>query len=250
MSEMVLQPRSVGHAVRRRLDTHRAKAAARALLAILSLTVCLFAASADGSVGDAALAQAAVTARQAIVLMSACDTPAAGAKGPTCRFATAWSPVPHLFITAAHALRGHLSVILSTRTRGDHVATVALLDSAHDLAVLRSDLDLPSLDQARDAGDGDRLVAICSRRAVAYQGHPGQDGLYEGELSGAPIRAQAPSQDLLLERVAGARSVLGCSGGPVIDEAGAVAGITVAGDGGSADMVPVDVALRLVDGGA
>jgi len=199
--------------------------------------------SADSSTDQAALAQTAAAARHSILLVVAC-TP--NGMPRHCRYATAWSAAPHLFVTARHALAGLPTVSLSSRQHGTAFATVVGVDLAHDLAVLHSDLDLPPLTQTHDAGDGARLVAVCSRRAVAYQGHPNQSGLYEGELDGGAIRTHNADQDLMLERIDGAASVLGCSGGPVLDADGAVAGIAVAGDGSNAGMVPVDVALRLL----
>jgi hypothetical protein len=220
-------------------------AAARARAALLGLVVLAGGCgiTADTSTDQAALSQTAAAARHSILLVVACTS--AGAS-KHCRYATAWAVAPHLFVTAGHALSGLATVALSSRQHGTAPATVAGLDMAHDLAVLRSDLVLPPLVRTRNADDGTALVAVCSRRAVAYQGHPNQSGLYEGELDGGTIRATVSNQEVLLARVAGAASVLGCSGGPVLDAAGEVAGITVAGDGHSAGMVPVDVALRLV----
>jgi hypothetical protein len=217
-------------------------AVARVLLATALTFAGVSAVGTDGDAAEAALNQVAAAARPSMVLVHACRP-----GGGLCRYSTAWSAAPHLFITSAHGLLGQAAVTLDSRRLGVRVtAAVIAVDAAHDLALVRGDLDLSSLTRAGDASDGERLVAVCSRRALAYQGHPNQLGLYEGELGGA-IRVTQSRGQLLLERVDGAASVLGCSGGPVLDERGDVVGITVAGDGHSAGMVPVAVALRLLD---
>lgn len=217
----------------------------RAGLLVLAMLSGLAAGTGDGSADYARMVQTAQASRNGVVLLTACRSDGGATR---CRYATAWSPAPGVFVTAAHALNGLSTVQLSSRSRGDAPAAVTAVDSIHDIAVLRSALVVPSLRRDHDADPGDRLVAVCSRRAVAYQGHPGQSGLYTGELDGPPIRAVEPNDEqLLLERVAGARSVLGCSGGPVLDADGNVVGISVAGDGGSDGMVPIDFALDLVD---
>jgi hypothetical protein len=77
----------------------------------------------------------------------------------------------------------------------------------------------------------------------------GRPANYVGKLDGAPIRVEQGDHELLLERVAGAASVLGCSGSPVLDRDGVVAGVLVGGDGGSAGMVDVQRLGRLLQGG-
>ncbi|HZS16085.1 MAG TPA: hypothetical protein VFC09_15965 [Candidatus Dormibacteraeota bacterium] len=207
-------------------------AARRALVALLLVAALLTAQAATEAATEQAVLRAATADRTSLVLVSAC----APGGVTECRSSTAFSVGPGLFVTASHSLLGSSQVILFSALHGSVPATVERVAGNDDLAVLRSSLLLPALRTAAAAA-GETAAVICSRRAIAADGVDGSPANYVGHIGGAPIRVQDGDHQLLLERVAGAASVLGCSGSPVIDRDGAVTGVLLAGDGGSAGMV-------------
>ncbi|HXA30221.1 MAG TPA: trypsin-like peptidase domain-containing protein [Candidatus Angelobacter sp.] len=208
-----------------------ARQAALALLLAATLGSALAAASAAE---EQTMLGVAAAHRSSLALVVAC---APGGTLGNCRSSTAFSVAPGVFVTASHALLGTEQVTLSTLSHGSAVGRVEQIDVEGDLAVLRSSLVLPALHTAPRAVAGEDAVVVCSRRAIADDGAAGRPANYVGRVGGAPIRVDQGSQQLLLERVAGAASVLGCSGSPVLDRSGAVTGVLVGGDGASAGMV-------------
>ncbi len=215
------------------------RAAVVALLAAAILTAVGAAAAGE----EQHMVNVATADRGSLVLVSAC----APGQPDTCRSSTAFSVGPGLFVTAAHALLGSSQVTVSTLTHGTAVARVDRLDAADDIVLLRSSLQLPALHTAAPTA-GEPAVVVCSRRAIAADGVDGRPANYVGRIGGAPIRVDDGAQPLLLERVAGAASVLGCSGSPVLDRTGAVSGVLVGGDGESAGMVDARRVAALVAG--
>jgi hypothetical protein len=215
------------------------------LLALLGAGVAS-ATAASSAAEEQTLLRVATAQRPSIALVVAC---APGGTLADCRSSTAFSVAPGVFVTASHALLGSDQVTLSTVSHGSAVARVDHLDEGDDIVVLRSSLVLPALHTAQRAVPGQSAVVVCSRRAIAADGVSGRPANYVGKLDGAPIRVEQGDHELLLERVAGAASVLGCSGSPVLDRDGAVAGVLVGGDGGSAGMVDVERLGRLLKGG-
>ena len=207
--------------------------AARRLLAaamLASAVASSFAAAAAAA--DQTVLRAATADRTSIVLVYACQPDNPG----NCRSSTAFSVGPGLYVTAFHALLGADRVTLSSATQGTAAAQVARADGGSDLVVLQSTLRLPVLTTAVPvAGEG--AAVVCSRRAITRDGLTGRPATYVGRVGGAPIRVDDDGRPVLLERVAGAASVLGCSGSPVVDRTGAVTGVLLAGDGASAGMV-------------
>ena len=194
----------------------------------------LTAAGAADAAGVQGMERVATAHRSSLALVIACRPNGA----PTdCRSSTAFSVGPGLFVTVRHALLGSSEVTLSTLTHGTVTGHIVASDSFDDIVLLRGSLVLPPLQAATTAVAGERAVVVCSRRAVAADGLTGRPANYAGRIGGAPIRVDQGDRELLLERVAGAASVVGCSGSPVLDQSGAVTGVLVGGDGGSAGIV-------------
>ena len=209
--------------------------ARRASVALLLLLAALVSAdAASGAAREQALLRVATADRTSLVLVSAC----APGGVTVCRSSTAFSIAPGVFVTASHALLGSQLVVIAS-AHSTVTATVEQVDDEDDLAVLRSSLVLPALRVAAPVAGEDAAV-ICSRRAISADGLDGQPANYVGQVGGAPIRVDNGGHQLLLDRVAGASSVLGCSGSPVVDRSGAVTGVLIAGDGANAGMVDAD----------
>jgi hypothetical protein len=215
------------------------------LLAALLAAALGSAAAASAAAEEQTMLRVATAQRPSIALVVACS-PAGGFSD--CRSSTAFSVAPGLFVTAAHAMLGSDHVTISTVTHGTALAQVDQIDTPDDIVVLRSALVLPSLVAAPHAITGEAAVVVCSRRAITADGVGGRPASYVGKIGGAPIRVEQGAHQLLLERVAGAASVLGCSGSPVLDRSGAVTGVLVGGDGGSAGMVDAGRLGRLLTG--
>lgn len=221
-----------------------ARAAARRAAVVALLVLALLGATAAASAaGTQTLLRAATGDRPSIVLVVACLP----GDDSQCRSSTAFAVAPGLYVTALHALLGSETVTLSSAAHGSAQASVVHADGGDDLVVLRSALRLPALHTA-PATVGEGAAVVCSRRAISRDGLTDGPATYTGEVAGAPIRVDAGDHQLLLERVAGAASVLGCSGSPVVDRTGAVTGVLVAGDGGSAGMVDARRLAALVSG--
>jgi hypothetical protein len=222
------------------------RAAARlALAAALLLGGLASAWSVSDTAAQQVLQRVALAQRPSIVLVTACRP---GGAPTDCRSATGFSIAPGLFLTVGHALLGAVQVTLGSATRGTAPAQVEQSDDVNDVVLLRSTLVLPSLAAATSAVSGERAIVVCSRRAIAADGLAGRPATYVGRVGGPPIRVDQGSRELLLERVAGAASVLGCSGSPVLNSRGAVTGVLVGGDGGSAGMVDVSDLDELIPG--
>jgi len=205
----------------------------------------LTATAASAAAEEQAMLHVATAERTSLALVVACSPTGALTD---CRSSTAFSVAPGLFVTAAHALLGSNQVTLSTSRAIAH-AHVVRLDSHDDIVLLSSSLVLPALQTTTRPVTGEPAVVVCSRRAITGDGLGTQPANYVGHVGGAPIRVELSDHDLLLERVAGAASVLGCSGSPVLDSAGVVTGVVVGGDGESAGMVDVARFANLVQDG-
>jgi S1-C subfamily serine protease len=208
-------------------------AARRTLVVVLLAAALAGAGAAATAAGEQTLLRAATADRASIVLVVACVPGDAS----SCRSSTAFAVAPGLYVTAFHALLGADVVTLSSASHGTAVGEVVRADDASDLVVLRSSLRLPALRTAAAVTAGEGAAVVCSRRAITSDGLAGRPATYTGQVGGAPIRVADGGRHLLLERVAGAASVLGCSGSPVVDRDGAVTGVLLAGDGQSAGMV-------------
>lgn len=219
-------------------------AARRGLAALLLAAAVVSSLAAAAAAEEQTLVRAATADRGSIVLVFACRPDDPG----NCRSSTAFAVAPGLYVTAYHALLGADRVTLSSATHGTATAEVARADGGSDLVVLRSPLRLPALAVAAPvAGEG--AAVVCSRRAITRDGLIGRPATYVGQVGGAPIRVDDSGRPVLLERVAGAASVLGCSGSPVVDRSGAVTGVLLAGDGASAGMVDARRLAALVGQG-
>jgi hypothetical protein len=221
-------------------------AAGRVVLLAALLAAALGSAwDASNAAADQALQRAAAAQRPSIVLVVACRP---NGELTDCRSSTAFSVAPGVFLTAGHALLGSDQVTISSATRGTAVAFLDRGDTGTDVALLRSSLALPTVHTAAHATPGQRAIVVCSRRAITADGLTGRSATYVGTVGGAPIRVEQGDHELLLERVAGAASVLGCSGSPVLDEDGDLLGVLVGGDGGSAGIIDVSQLQPVIAG--
>ncbi|HZB98315.1 MAG TPA: serine protease [Candidatus Sulfotelmatobacter sp.] len=203
----------------------------------------------------------AITVRTAVVLkpsdafasivsVRACASALFGAHRQ-CSNGTGWSVAPGLFVTDAHVV-GRLPGVRSGADEelvdfdvldadfATHRAQVLRADAAHDVAVLRADLFLPSLvlgDTAPSPGAG--ATAICSgvTLAITHGDDAGPQGLAMAGRIGTIIHPDVAGYPPTLINLEGIVVPHGCSGGPVIVDGG-VAAVLEAQSAGASQAIP------------
>jgi S1-C subfamily serine protease len=159
---------------------------------------------------------------------------------------TGWVARPGLVVTAAHVVAGEDDTTVTPSAGQPLPATTVFFDAHNDLAVLRvPGLDRPALLLA-DAGRGDR---------VAILGYPGNGpfAAAAGRVGStlAVLGEDAYGNRPVLRTVTGFRGRVqhGDSGGPVVDEHGAVEATVFAerAGGGSGYGVPTSVVRHALD---
>ena len=130
-----------------------------------------------------------------------------------------WMALPGLVVTNAHVVAGERDTTVTTPGGTRVEATAVYYDSMNDLAVLRTDVELPSLQLARNPKQGTSAALLGYPENGGFAIAPARFGSTQSVIS-EDSYGRGPVQRQMASLRGSIRS--GNSGGPVVDMAGRV----------------------------